>query len=1380
MKIYALVLLVLFFLCSDILFSQYMSPPLQGSHKNTYTKVEPPSTFSNRQVLGKVATASFDIHYDDNDSLPLDPGKKVAIEYAVNIWKFIINTAVGQTIKINVKNKNLGYSSTDAYTLAQCGPDTLYNSAALPHNVQYPIALAEHLLGENLNGNDYDIQLEINCHDSINWYYGTDGIPHGDQPDLVTTVLHEIAHGLGFGSSFSVSGNYGYRGFSGYPIDAATHPTIYDIFVASGRNYPATTLLINDPNSSTELKTKLISNNVFFSGENAWVQNGRDSLPKLYTPTSWQQGSSIAHLDDTTYPSGNRNSLMTHEQQNAEVIHSPGEVGLAILKDLGWSINRLATFTHPSFDVAVKKGTVDTIKWFDTDGGSYRLDLLDSLDNYLMYVCLQGMANDGLNNYMWPVPTNLPNGKYRIKISNGNDQFGLTSIFTISDQDQVVMPVFSPNGGEFNSTQQVWISCATSGAEIRYTVNGDEPNQQTGILYNNQTPIVLTSTKILIAKAFKIGWVPSMATPPAIFEEKSGTKIAQVDENGIEFGIFGFWQPVYHSWNYGFQNPSVFALSQSSYKWQVVKADQNYKSNTTEKWNVWQSDATPYWVNFANVGWNSTPPNEIIAHFKKAYNTGFSANGENTITISDSISFKDPWLIDDYSQDAGKRNRGVGATFYTKQTPFTISTSDTFYKGVFLNQGWPTWTPPYYSVKASQIQNINLGGALGTRTFYFQNWSGTNVNFQDVNALETPLVFTNDGAVATANYKGHLLSNNSAGFSSNSQRKFISDANGNKHLVYESQGSVWYTKSTDNGTTWQPEVKINAEGTQAKGATMATSTDGYLYVLYQCDRGLGINTNPTLVLSQYYYGTLRWQTEVCDLSSYSYNSTAVISAINGVVLVVYKPNATSVLVGKEYLLSAGNVAQTYVRNISGTTQNSLNPSLATNQDISPKKHMLVYQESYGTIYYKELTVATDLTNTITSNLSSGSGYSVNYTPSIVDFSTGARTCWVGSGATTKVVFRDPGNLYQSWTFGTSVSSPSIGKKDNNTAYYLGWSESGSSFKIADNHLSESYLYMKSLTGLQGSAIQLSNGSTASSMFAMTFNTASSPYALTQSASIGSYYGINKENANSNIASGRGGIIMKGEAEFFFMLGDIEVNGEKIRFKQLSDTVTIPSKDVLNTLIESEPFELKDNSMFTYSVEYGITDSTLAAQVLQNNENVKFKVELIDVTSDQIINTFDNVSYSKDFLQKYTSIAYQVNTEAISTMGVKLRLVADHSGNANYFINNSFVENEIIAKKGFKVINVKVDLQIKDYALTQNYPNPFNPITTITYQLPKSGSVTLKIFDILGNEIKTLVNEQKEKGRYTVQFDASSLASGMYVYQLRANDYTSTKKMLLLK
>jgi hypothetical protein len=88
--------------------------------------------------------------------------------------------------------------------------------------------------------------------------------------------------------------------------------------------------------------------------------------------------------------------------------------------------------------------------------------------------------------------------------------------------------------------------------------------------------------------------------------------------------------------------------------------------------------------------------------------------------------------------------------------------------------------------------------------------------------------------------------------------------------------------------------------------------------------------------------------------------------------------------------------------------------------------------------------------------------------------------------------------------------------------------------------------------------------------------------------------------------------------------------------------------------------------------------------------------------------------------------------------------------------------------------------VKNYALFQNYPNPFNPTTTINYQLPQTGNVTLKIYDILGREVATLVNEQKNQGRYSVNFDASSLASGVYIYRIKVNDYVCSKKMLMIK
>ena len=81
---------------------------------------------------------------------------------------------------------------------------------------------------------------------------------------------------------------------------------------------------------------------------------------------------------------------------------------------------------------------------------------------------------------------------------------------------------------------------------------------------------------------------------------------------------------------------------------------------------------------------------------------------------------------------------------------------------------------------------------------------------------------------------------------------------------------------------------------------------------------------------------------------------------------------------------------------------------------------------------------------------------------------------------------------------------------------------------------------------------------------------------------------------------------------------------------------------------------------------------------------------------------------------------------------------------------------------------------------QNYPNPFNPTTSISFQIPSSSSVTLKVYDVLGNEISTLVSEEKPAGSYKVEFYANKLNAGFYFYQLKTENYIETKKMVLLK
>ena len=86
----------------------------------------------------------------------------------------------------------------------------------------------------------------------------------------------------------------------------------------------------------------------------------------------------------------------------------------------------------------------------------------------------------------------------------------------------------------------------------------------------------------------------------------------------------------------------------------------------------------------------------------------------------------------------------------------------------------------------------------------------------------------------------------------------------------------------------------------------------------------------------------------------------------------------------------------------------------------------------------------------------------------------------------------------------------------------------------------------------------------------------------------------------------------------------------------------------------------------------------------------------------------------------------------------------------------------------------------EFLLTQNYPNPFNPSTKIRYSVPQSSNVTIKVFDILGNEIETLVNEEKPVGTYEITWYAANLPSGIYFYKLQAGSFVETKKMILIK
>lgn len=255
---------------------------------------------------------------------------RAAFQAAVDIWASQISSPV--PIRVNATWTALG-----AGILGSAGASVFANDfpGAADRTTWYPIALANKLAGTDLAPADSDIDASFSSA-FPNWYFGTDGNTPAGEYDLMTVVLHELGHGLGFVGSASVSAfGSGSIGLSGLPV-------IYDRFAVNGSNQS----LVNRslfPNGSLALGDQLTGGNIFFNGANASAAAG--GKPRLYAPPAWQQGSSYSHLDEDTYPAGNPNSLMTPQLDQGEAILDPGPITRGIFADMGWNQSSAATAT---------------------------------------------------------------------------------------------------------------------------------------------------------------------------------------------------------------------------------------------------------------------------------------------------------------------------------------------------------------------------------------------------------------------------------------------------------------------------------------------------------------------------------------------------------------------------------------------------------------------------------------------------------------------------------------------------------------------------------------------------------------------------------------------------------------------------------------------------------------------------------------------------------------------------------------------------------------------------------------------------------------------------------------------------------------------------
>ena len=268
---------------------------------------------------------------------------------ALTIWDQYIKSPVPINLEIQ-------WTTFPNPGLASSRPSKLFRKLknAAYSDDWHPVALAEKIEGRNLNESEADIVITIN--EAVNWYFGTDAMTPADEFDLVSVILHEICHGLGFLTSAKVADNIA-------RFDEKGQLLLLDEFL-----YNTDHVFIRElPWPSERLYRE-------FTGDELYCNHASAKVVKMYAPPAFDPVSSICHFDESEYPAGNENALMTPFFKSGEAIHTPGPALLEVLNMMGWREEKysLLVFPNPSTGLVSIRHAPDviitTVTIFDSRG----------------------------------------------------------------------------------------------------------------------------------------------------------------------------------------------------------------------------------------------------------------------------------------------------------------------------------------------------------------------------------------------------------------------------------------------------------------------------------------------------------------------------------------------------------------------------------------------------------------------------------------------------------------------------------------------------------------------------------------------------------------------------------------------------------------------------------------------------------------------------------------------------------------------------------------------------------------------------------------------------------------------------------------------------
>ncbi|MDN5215016.1 leucine-rich repeat protein [Fulvivirgaceae bacterium BMA12] len=346
-----------------------------------------------------------------------DSDFRKACRYAADIWERYIVSSVPIVIEV-------GFERLDFTTLANARVVKYFKLAndASPDGRIFPVALANALLERDLAPNEPDIRVRISSNFLIRYYYGTDGDPWPWQYDLVSVMLHEIGHGLGFSTFHNVEQKHGsYIPIYGLGSRSMT-PRRYDDFLENGSGTKVTDI----PTPSNNLADFYTSGDLFINGPNTVYRFG-GNRPRIYSPYLYRGGSSISHWDEGSFPSGNPNSLMTPKTGLNEAIHKPGTITLGLFADLGWTIHENGSFTADGIVFQITSSNPKTVMAVDYIGTASVVTIPEKVGGHMV----NAIGNSAFKG----------NGLTSVTIPDG-----VTSIGDRAFQDNQLISVTIPDG----------------------------------------------------------------------------------------------------------------------------------------------------------------------------------------------------------------------------------------------------------------------------------------------------------------------------------------------------------------------------------------------------------------------------------------------------------------------------------------------------------------------------------------------------------------------------------------------------------------------------------------------------------------------------------------------------------------------------------------------------------------------------------------------------------------------------------------------------------------------------------------------------------------------------------------------------------------------